>query len=117
MTTFRSTFAGRHIGPDEHDIKKMLDVIGVSTLDELINETIPESIRIKTGLNLGEPFSESELLSLFKEYASQNKLYKTYIGYGYYGTFTPSVILRNIMENPDGILNIHHTRRKFHRQA
>ncbi|HEY3249724.1 MAG TPA: aminomethyl-transferring glycine dehydrogenase [Ignavibacteria bacterium] len=96
----RSTFAGRHIGPDEHDIKKMLDVIGVSSLDELINETIPESIRIKAGLDLGEAFSEQELLSLFKEYAAQNKLYKTYIGYGYYGTFTPTVILRNIMENP-----------------
>src|SRR4030095_15896592 len=100
MTIHRSTFAGSHIGPDEQDIKKMLKVIGVSSLDELINQTIPESIRTKSGLNLGEAFSEQELLSLFKEYAAQNKLYKTYIGYGYYGTFTPTVILRNIMENP-----------------
>lgn len=96
----RATFTGRHIGPGTAEISEMLKAIGVSSLDELIDQTIPQSIRLREKLDLGEAFSEQELLTLFREYASQNKLYKTYIGYGYYGTFTPSVILRNILENP-----------------
>ena len=100
INTYRASFAQRHIGPDEHDIDEMLNAIGVSSIDELIHQTVPESIRLKSKLDLGKPLTEQELLLLFHDYAKQNKLFKTYIGYGYYGTYTPTVILRNIMENP-----------------
>lgn len=94
------TFVNRHIGPSEHEIKEMLRVIGIDSLDKLIDETVPASIRINKDLDLGEPLSEQELLTLFHEIGSKNKRFKSYIGCGYYDTFTPTVILRNIMENP-----------------
>jgi len=100
INTYRASFEERHIGPDEHDIEDMLKSIGVATLDELMHQTIPEAIRLKSGLELGKPFTEQELLLLFRDYSKLNKLHKTYIGYGYYSTYTPTVVLRNIMENP-----------------
>jgi glycine dehydrogenase len=93
-------FTERHIGPNEHETKQMLGVIGVKSLDELINQTVPETIRIKDKLSTGDALSEQELLKYFRSAAKKNKLYKSYIGLGYYGTYTPTVILRNIMENP-----------------
>ncbi|MCI0449922.1 MAG: aminomethyl-transferring glycine dehydrogenase [Chlorobi bacterium] len=78
----------------------MLKGLGVGSLDELINETVPEKIRLKDKLNTGDALTEQELQKLFKEIAEKNKIYKSYIGCGYYGTYTPTVILRNIMESP-----------------
>jgi len=93
-------FLTRHIGPRENEISKMCSQIGVKSLDELINKTVPANIRLKKPLNLPESISEYEYLIKLRRIASKNKLFKTYIGKGYYGTITPSVILRNILENP-----------------
>ncbi len=93
-------FIGRHIGPNEHDTKQMLATIGVSSMDELINRTVPESIRMNRKLNVPDGISEAEYLRISKEMASKNKVFRNYIGQGYYDTLTPSVILRNIFENP-----------------
>lgn len=94
------TFVNRHIGPTEHDVKEMLGVIGAESMDGLMEQIIPASIRLKNDLDLGEALSEHELLVHLRSMASKNKIYRSFIGYGYYGTFTPTVILRNIMENP-----------------
>ena len=93
-------FIGRHIGPDAEQTQAMLDAIGVSSLDELIAKTIPESIRMKEALDIPEPMSEHAYLTELKKTASLNKVFKSYIGQGYYDTITPSVILRNLFENP-----------------
>lgn len=93
-------FQTRHIGPNEADTSSMLEVIGASSLDELIRKTVPDSIRIKKPLGIPAAISEFQYLSDLKKTASKNKVFKNYIGQGYYGTITPSVILRNIFENP-----------------
>lgn len=93
-------FHGRHIGPSAEDSKAMLQTIGVSSLEELISKTVPDSIRINEPLDIPAAIGEYEYLSELKKVAAKNKLFKTYIGQGYYGTITPSVILRNIFENP-----------------
>lgn len=94
------TFLSRHNGPRDHELDEMLKTLGVSSLDELIDQTVPKSIRLKKPLNLPAPLTEHEYLCKIKEVASKNKLYRSFIGQGYYGTATPSVILRNIFENP-----------------
>lgn len=96
----RNAFVNRHIGPDSSDIKKMLSTIGVSSINELIDKTVPSHIRLKQELNLPEAMTENEYLTELKVTASKNKLVKNYIGLGYYGTLVPSVILRNVLENP-----------------
>lgn len=93
-------FHGRHIGPSAEDSIAMLQTIGVSSLEELISKTVPDSIRINEPLDIPAAIGEYEYLSELKKVAAKNKLFKTYIGQGYYGTITPSVILRNIFENP-----------------
>ena len=93
-------FIARHIGPNEHETEQMLKTIGVSSLDELIDKTIPASIRNKKELGLGKPVSEYEYLTSLKAVAAKNKVYKSYIGQGYFNTIVPSVILRNLFENP-----------------
>ena len=93
-------FTRRHIGPNEQDTNAMLQTIGVASLDELISKTIPESIRLKKPLKLPAAQSEFEYLNELKKIAAKNKVFKTYIGQGYYNTITPSVILRNVFENP-----------------
>ena len=93
-------FHGRHIGPSAADSIAMLQTIGVSSLEELISKTVPDSIRIKEPLDIPAAIGEYEYLSELRKVASKNKLFKTYIGQGYYGTITPSVILRNVFENP-----------------
>ena len=93
-------FFGRHIGPNEQETAQMLKTIGLSSLDELITHTVPASIRIKDKLKVAGPVSENEYLSELKKTASKNKVFKSYIGQGYYDTITPSVILRNLFENP-----------------
>lgn len=98
MSTER--FVTRHIGPRDSEIDEMLKVVGVKTLDELIDQTVPKGIRMDKPLNLPTPLSEQEYLAKIKGIASKNKVYRSFIGMGYYGTHTPSVILRNIFENP-----------------
>ena len=94
------SFALRHIGPRESDLPLMLDKLGVSSLDELIFETIPDDIRLKKDLDLDVAMSEQEYLAHITTLASKNKMYKTYIGLGYHQSITPAVIQRNILENP-----------------
>jgi len=93
-------FQSRHIGPSAEETESMLSTIGVNSIDELINRTIPSAIRLKEPLQTPGSVSEYEYLRNLKIVASKNKIFKTYIGQGYYGTITPSVILRNIFENP-----------------
>src|SRR5437868_8902645 len=93
-------FSGRHIGPGEDETAEMLKTIGVGSLDELTDKTVPESIRLKKPLKLPAAQTEFEYLSELKKIAARNKVFKTYIGQGYYNTITPSVILRNVFENP-----------------
>ena len=93
-------FQDRHIGPNPDEQQRMLDHIGVATLDDLINQTLPPKIRLKHALTGVKAKTEVEFLEEFKEIASHNKMYKSYIGMGYYDCVTPPVILRNLMENP-----------------
>src|SRR5258705_4588377 len=93
-------FISRHIGPDEHQTKQMLKTIGVPDLVSLINKTVPAAIRMQKELDLPAAMSEHQYLQHIKEVSLQNKVYKNYIGQGYYDTIVPSVILRNVFENP-----------------
>jgi len=93
-------FQDRHIGPDKDEQQKMLDFIGAASLDDLIDQTIPLSIRLKQPLQGVKAKTEVDFLTEFNEISSHNKIYKSYIGMGYYDCVTPSVILRNLMENP-----------------
>ncbi len=97
---FNDQFIDRHIGINKHDYNEMLSVLGVKSLDEMINLTLPESIRLKKELQLDEPMSEYQFINHLSEIASKNKLFTNYIGLGYYPTITPGVIKRNILENP-----------------
>jgi glycine dehydrogenase len=96
----KEQFLERHIGPRAEDVEEMLKVIGVKSVDELIGQTVPESIRLKEPLDLPAPLSEDEFLTRIKAVAGKNKLYRTFIGQGYYDTIAPAVIVRNILENP-----------------
>jgi glycine dehydrogenase len=93
-------FIERHNGPRYSEQIKMLEKIGVNSLDELIDQTVPKAIRLKKPLNLPAGVNEYEYISHLKELASKNKIFKTYIGLGYYNTITPGVIQRNVLENP-----------------
>jgi glycine dehydrogenase len=93
-------FVNRHIGPGENEIEEMLKVVGAEDLDQLINQTIPPSIRLKDKLSLNNPLTEYWFLEKLKKIARKNKVYKSYIGMGYYNTTMPAVIQRNILENP-----------------
>jgi len=97
---FFDQFVDRHIGPNQEEQQAMLSTIGVESLDELIDETVPASIRMQGELDLPEALSEHEYLRELKATASRNKSFRSYIGMGYAGTITPSVILRNIFHNP-----------------
>lgn len=93
-------FIPRHIGPYEKEAKAMLKKIGASDLDQLINDTVPPGIRMKKALNIPPAMSEHEYLKHIKDISLKNKVFANYIGQGYYDTITPSVILRNVFENP-----------------
>jgi len=93
-------FVPRHIGPNENETRQMLKTIGAGSLDELIENTVPPSIRMNKPLNLPKAMSEHEYLRHIKEVSLKNKVFTNYIGQGYYGTIVPSVILRNVFENP-----------------
>ena len=92
--------AYRHIGISEKDEEKMLQKIGVKSLDELIDKTIPANIRLKEPLALPKTMTEYEFGQHIAGLAAKNKLYTTYIGMGWYNTITPAVIQRNVFENP-----------------
>jgi glycine dehydrogenase len=96
----RDAFTFRHNSPMANDTAVMLKTIGVDSLDQLIEETIPAHIRLKKRMELPEALTEAELLSMLNLVASKNKIYKNYLGQGYYGNHTPNVVLRNIFENP-----------------
>ena len=93
-------FSLRHIGPRKSEINEMLEELGLKNIDELIEKTIPKSIHVKSELNIGNGLDEFSLLKKIKSIASKNKVARSYIGTGYYGTITPPVIQRNILENP-----------------
>jgi glycine dehydrogenase len=94
------SFSERHIGPGKEDLPRMLEKIGVSSLDELIDKTIPPSIRLSKKPDTGKGMSEAEYLERLREIASKNQIFRSYIGQGYYDTFMPAVIQRNMLENP-----------------
>jgi glycine dehydrogenase len=93
-------FRKRHIGPDAEETRTMLALTGEKSLDTLIGKTVPQTIRMSSGLDIPAAMSEAAYLQHLKDISLQNKLFKTYIGQGYYDTITPSVILRNVFENP-----------------
>ncbi|MEH1890896.1 MAG: aminomethyl-transferring glycine dehydrogenase [Nostoc sp.] len=95
-----SSFVPRHIGPNYDDIQQMLKVLGFSSLDALINQTVPQAIRLKRSLKLPEAESEYAALASLKKVAAKNQVFRSYIGMGYYDSITPPVIGRNILENP-----------------
>ncbi|MFZ4796933.1 MAG: aminomethyl-transferring glycine dehydrogenase [Bacteroidia bacterium] len=100
-TNHKDEFVYRHNSPMRKDTAEMLKTIGVESLDQLIDETIPAHIRLKQRMKLPEALTEMELLSLLKTVSEKNKIHTNYIGQGYYGTHTPNVVLRNIFENPN----------------
>ena len=93
-------FVSRHIGPRDHEIDTMLKKVGASSLDELIEQTVPSSIRLEKPLNIGKGLTERQYFRKIHDIAGQNKVYNTYIGMGYYDVITPAVITRNVLENP-----------------
>ena len=97
---YQEKFQSRHIAPNEADTAQMLKTIGVNSLDELIGQTIPARIRLKNPLNLPAAKSEFDYLNMLKQTASKNKVFKSFIGQGYYDVIVPGVIQRNILENP-----------------
>lgn len=94
------SFVLRHVGPRQSEIELMLEKIGVNSVDELIDQTIPNDIRLKKPLHLATALNESEFVTHIKSLAAKNKQFNTYIGLGYHATITPPVIQRNIFENP-----------------
>lgn len=97
---YREQFVNRHNSITPEEELEMLKIIGVSSVDELISKTIPASIRLKGELKIADALSEQEFLKHMRSLASKNKVYRTFIGQGYYNNFTPNVVLRNILENP-----------------
>ncbi|MDQ0641358.1 glycine dehydrogenase [Pedobacter sp. W3I1] len=97
---YKEDFQNRHIAPNEADTAEMLQAVGVNSIDELIEQTVPTTIRLKQPLNLPAAKSETEYLGALKQTSLLNKVFKSFIGQGYYDTITPGVILRNVFENP-----------------
>ena len=93
-------FAYRHIGPRKEDVAEMVKLLGYSSLDDLIDAVVPEDIRLRRPLDLPPGRGEREVLQALRGMADQNRIFRTHIGMGYYGTFVPQVIQRNILENP-----------------
>ena len=93
-------FIRRHVGPSKEEQDKMLSYLGYKTLDEFIKKIVPEKIHEQQPLKIENSISEHDALTKLKSMANENKIYKSFIGMGYYGTYTPNVILRNLLENP-----------------
>src|SRR3978361_2235987 len=98
-TNAQENFQNRHIAPNAADTAQMLKTVGAGSLDELIAQTIPSTIRLKKPLNLPPAKSEFDYLNTLKQTASKNKVFKSFIGHGYYDVIVPGVIQRNILEN------------------
>src|ERR1051325_4576968 len=94
------SFARRHIGPNEEEVRAMLREVGFDSLDSLIDVTVPKDIRLRKQLNLPEAKSEREALAELRKIAQKNTIARSFIGAGYYDCVTPPVIQRNILENP-----------------
>ena len=105
-------FIKRHIGSTEEEQKKMLKELNYNSLEELINNTVPEKIHFKDKLSIGDSNSEYEALRKLKAISKKNQIFSNFIGMGYYGTYTPYVILRNILENPGWYTSYTHTNQK-----
>lgn len=97
---FHDEFIGRHLGPDAQQTVEMLQTLGLKSIKELIDKTVPEGIRLKSELNLDAAVTEAEALAYLREVANKNQVFKTYIGMGYHDTHVPLVVLRNVLENP-----------------
>src|SRR5688572_10257876 len=95
-----TTFADRHLGPRPEDVEQMLATLGVATVDELIDQAVPKTIRTDQPLQLPDARSEPEVLATLRRLADRNEVVTSLIGTGYHGTHTPGVILRNVLENP-----------------
>jgi Glycine cleavage system protein P (pyridoxal-binding), N-terminal domain len=93
-------FIKRHIGTSISEQEKMLNVLGYKSLENLIENTVPKKIHFKDDLSIGESNSEYEALRKLKAVSKKNEIYSNFIGMGYYGTYTPNVVIRNILENP-----------------
>ncbi|SVD76960.1 uncharacterized protein METZ01_LOCUS429814, partial [marine metagenome] len=93
-------FEARHLGPDEDDVMAMLKAVGYPSLKQLVDDLVPSSIRVEKELDLSEPLTEADLLSRLRTIASKNKVFRSFLGMGYSDTHVPSVIQRNILENP-----------------
>lgn len=100
QSELNNNFVERHLGPREGEIEEMLDGIGVQSLEELTDKVLPPKIKLDESLQLESAFTEDEFIEELKSIAEKNKVYKSYIGMGYYNTFTPTVIRRDILENP-----------------
>ena len=96
------TFASRHIGPTQSEVDYMLQTLGYKTLEEFVADVVPQSIAMKSKLvdALPKALSETEAIQALRERADKNKVFRSAIGMGYYGTITPAVVLRNVLENP-----------------
>ncbi|MBL0050537.1 MAG: hypothetical protein IPP29_02940 [Bacteroidetes bacterium] len=94
------SFAQRHIGPDKAQTESMLKAVGVTSMEELISKVVPAHIRLHRALLIPDAMSEAEYMEHIWEVANKNKVYKNYIGLGYYNCVVPGVVLRNIFENP-----------------
>src|SRR5688500_8480613 len=95
-----ANFIRRHIGPSDAEVAQMLTALGASTLEELIDRAVPKKLRARRPLELPAPKAERTALSYLRGMADRNEVYTSMIGMGYYGTITPKVILRNVLENP-----------------
>lgn len=98
----QNEFVARHNGPDKQEQATMLKTVNAESLDALIAQTVPAQIRLEAPMQLAPAQSEADMLATMKSFAKLNQLKRTFIGQGYYNTFTPNVILRNVMENPAG---------------
>jgi glycine dehydrogenase len=97
---YKEAFESRHIGPDAQQTKYMLDYLQVKSLEDLVDKVVPKDIQLNRELNIPKALSEAEFLTRFKAMGGKNKLFRSFIGMGYYGTITPTPILRNVLENP-----------------
>ena len=95
-----ATFVDRHLGPDSGELQSMLKIVQAADLESLVSEVVPSAIRLKKKLELDAPMTEAEYLGHARQLASQNVVARNFLGQGYYNSFTPSPILRNIFENP-----------------
>ncbi len=100
MNNTLNKFLSRHIGPQDKDIKSMLDYLGFDSLNDLVQSVIPDNILSQYQSKIPQALSETEAIDQLGKYSKNNNIFKSLIGMGYYGTITPSVIRRNILENP-----------------